>query len=294
MPKRVEAELFLDVHAHVGECPLWWPERDSLVWVDPPRRVVHVTDTVAGSDREVTLDGEVSAVAPAQSGAFVVAVEDGIGLLDLDTGAFERISTLVPDPAGRFNDGACDPAGRFLAGTFAWDMSPQAGALFRFDPDGSVARVLDGVTVSNGLRWSPDGEVMYYIDSMTGTVDAFRYDIDTGALHDRRALVTLPDADAEGGADGMTVDAEGGLWVAVWGHGEIRRFTPDGRHDCTVGVPTRYVTSCEFGGPALDILYITSSAVPMGDPTAIEPRPAGALFACRPGVTGLPARRFGR
>lgn len=286
----IDAELLLGCQAHVGECPVWWPERNALVWVDPPRRVVHVTDVTTRDDREVLLPLEVSAVAPAVGGRFVVAVEDGIGLLDLDTGAFERVGTLAPDPPGRFNDGACDPAGRFLAGTFAWDLAPGAGALYRFEPDGAVTRLLDGVTVSNGMRWSPDGRVFYYVDSMTGTVDAFDYDTATGTLHDRRAAITLPD----GGADGITVDAEGGVWVALWGHGEIRRYLPDGRHERTVRVPTRYVTSCEFGGPALDVLYITSSAVPMSDVAAIEPRPAGALFVCKPGVVGLPARTFGR
>ena len=140
------------------------------------------------------------------------------------------------------------------------------------------------------MRWSPDGGTFYYVDSMTGTVDAFTYDAETGALRDRRPAVTLPD----GGADGITVDAEGGLWVALWGHGEIHRYLPDGRHDRTVRVPARHVTSCEFGGPALDQLFITSSAVPRGDAGDIEPSPAGGLFVCRPGVVGLPARPFGR
>jgi sugar lactone lactonase YvrE len=124
----IDADVFLDCQAHVGECPVWWPERNALVSVDPPRRVVHVTDVATRHDREVLLPLEVSAVAPATDGRFVVAVEDGIGLLDLDTGAFVRVGMLVPDPPGRFNDGACDPAGRFLAGTFAWDLAPGRGA----------------------------------------------------------------------------------------------------------------------------------------------------------------------
>jgi sugar lactone lactonase YvrE len=285
----LDAELLLDIHAHVGECPVWSADRAALLWVDPPRRVVHVTDPEARSDREVLLDFEVSAIAPTSSGSFVVAVENGIGFLDVDTGAFERISTVTPDPPGRFNDGACDPAGRFFAGTFAWDLAPNAGSLYRFETDGTATRVLDGVTVSNGLRWSPDGRFFYYIDSMTGTVDAFAFDASTGTLSDRRPLVSLPN----GGADGMTVDAEGCVWVALWGHGEIHRYTPNGRHDRTVRVPTPHVTSCEFGGAELDVLYITSAAVPMGDANDIEPRPAGALFACTPGVVGLPARAFG-
>lgn len=284
-----DAELVLDARAEVGECPVWWAERSSLVWVDPPRRVVHITDVEAGTDRTVTLASDVSAIAPAASGGFVVAVDDGIGLLDVDRSEFTRLSTVAVEPAGRFNDGACAPGGRFFAGTFAWDLAPGAGGLYRFDRDGTATRVLDGVTVSNGMRWSPGGDVFYYIDSMTGTVDAFDYDETTGTISNRRAAVTLPD----GGADGMTVDAEGGLWIALWGHGQIQRFTPDGRHERTVRVSTRFVTSCEFGGPELDVLYITSAARPGSDTDPREPAPAGGVFACTPGVIGLPARVFG-
>lgn len=289
MVHTVDAELLLDVQAQVGECPVWWRERAALVWVDPPRRVVHVTDVAARTDREVVLPVEVSAIAPAATGGFVVAVEDGVGRLDLDSGELVRICTVALDAPGRFNDGACDPAGRFFAGTFAWDLSPGRGVLYRFDPDGNATRVLAGITVSNGMRWSPSGDVFYYVDSMANSVDAFAYDASLGTLRDRRVFVSLP----KGGADGITVDADGGVWVALWGHGEIHRYGADGRHDRTVRVPTRYVTSCEFGGAALDVLYITSSAVPMGDVACPEPRPAGALFRCRPGVVGLPARRFG-
>jgi sugar lactone lactonase YvrE len=285
----IDAELILDARAAVGECPMWWAERSLLVWVDPPRRAVHLTDPHTAADRVVLLDLEVSAVAPA-GGDLVVAVEDGIGLLDPDDGTFRRLVKVPLDPPGRFNDGACDPAGRFWAGTFAWDLAPGAGALYRFDADGTATRVLDGITVSNGLRWSPAGDVLYYIDSMAGSVDGFAFDTATGTIGARHVVVPLPD----GGADGMTVDAEGGLWVALWGHGEVRRFTPDGRLDRTVRVPSRHVTSCEFGGPDLDVLYLTSSASPTGASDSSEPSPAGGLFACRPGVSGLPARPFAR
>ena len=284
----IDADLVLDARSLVGECPMWWPAESALVWVDPPRHVVHVTDPSTGHDREITLATDVSAVAPAMSGGFVVAVADGIGLLDPYTHAFRRLGAVALAPPGRFNDGACDPAGRFWAGTFAWDLAPGGGALYRFAHDGAATRVLGGVTVSNGMRWSPDGRVFYYIDSMTGSVDAFAFDAERGAIADRRSVVAL----ADGGADGMTVDAEGCLWVALWGHGVVNRYTPEGALDRTVRVPTRYVTSCEFGGADLDVLYITSSASASGDPNAMEPAPAGAVFACRPGVRGLPARTF--
>jgi sugar lactone lactonase YvrE len=284
----IDAGLLLDAHADVGECPTWWGARNLLAWVDPPRRVVHLTDPTTLDDRTVELESEVSALAPATDGRLVVAIEDGAGMLDVDTGAFTRLATVTLAQPGRFNDGACDPAGRFWAGTFSRKLTPGAGALYRFDAQGGVTRVLDGVTVSNGMRWSPDGGTFYYIDSMRNSVDAFTFDVDEGTLRDRRVLIPL----RKGGGDGMTVDADGCLWVALWGHGEVRRFTPDGRHDRSVRVPAPNVTSCEFGGPALDTLYITSACTVGGPKQPKQPRPAGAVFVCTPGVTGLPARPF--
>jgi sugar lactone lactonase YvrE len=283
-----DAELVLDARSLVGECPMWWPEARRLVWVDPPRHAVHLTDLDGQDDVEVPLGVDVSAVAPAAGHRLVVAVPDGIGLLDPQSTVFTRLARVELPAPGRFNDGACDPAGRFWAGTFARDLSPGAGRLYRFDAYGHADCVLDGITVSNGMRWSADGRVFYYIDSMTNSVDAFTFDVDSGSITDRRVAVELP----EGGADGMTVDADGCLWVARWGLGKVDRFTPEGRLDRTIRVPVRYVTSCEFGGPDLDVLYITTSSSPGGDPTTIEAAPAGGLFACRPGPTGVAARAF--
>ena len=282
----IDAALLLDVHAQLGESPTWWAERGVLAWVDITQRVVHLTDPTTLDDRVVTLESEVSALAPATDGRLVVAIEDGIGLLDVDSGEFTRLATVDHPLPSRFNDGACDPAGRFWVGTFARKMTAGAGALYRFDAHGVVAQVLDDITVSNGMRWSPDGGTFYYIDSMRNAVEAFDFDADEGTLRDRRVAVDLPG----GGGDGMTVDRDGGIWVARWGFGVVHRFTSDGRLDRTVRVPATYVTSCEFGGPALDMLYITSASVGSGQ--GVEPCPAGSLFVCRPGVAGLPARPF--
>lgn len=288
MVPMLDADLVLPARSLVGECPMWWARAGLLAWVDPPQQVVHLTDPDSGRDDVVHLGVDVSAVAPAASDRLVVAVPDGCGLLDPTTRELVQLARVELPTPGRFNDGACDPAGRFWAGTFAWDLAPGAGRLYRFEPDGTAVCVLDGITVSNGMRWSPDGAVFYYIDSMTNSVDAFAFDVDRGTITDRRVAVSLP----EGGADGMTVDSDGCLWVARWGHGEVNRFTPQGRLDRTVRVPVRYVTSCEFGGPDLDVLYITTSSSAGGDPSTMDPAPAGGLFACRPGVSGLSAREF--
>jgi sugar lactone lactonase YvrE len=183
------------------------------------------------------------------------------------------------------NEGGCDPDGRFWCGSMAYDQAPGRGALYRLDPDGAVRRILDGVTISNGLDWSPDGSLAYYDDTATHRVDVFDYDRVTG-LTARRPFVRLPD---DGNPDGLTVDAEGGVWVALFGGGAVHRYTPAGALDVVVEVPTAQVTACTFGGPRLDELFVTTSREGMA---ADDDPLAGALFRAEVGVPGLPVREF--
>jgi sugar lactone lactonase YvrE len=195
-------------------------------------------------------------------------------------------------PNNRMNDGKCDPAGRFWAGTMPFDPAPgsQSGAMYRLDKDFQVTKVLSGVTLTNGLDWTLDGQHMYYIDSMTQGVDVFDFDPATGNLANRKRLITI--APEQGLPDGMTVDAEGGLWVALHGSGSVRRYMPDGRVDRVVRVPPTMVTCCAFGGPDLTDLYITTMSFGMSDEAKRAQPLAGALFKCRPGVRGRPPNRF--
>ena len=182
------------------------------------------------------------------------------------------------------------PGGRFWAGTMAFEVTPGVAALYRLDSDLTVSRMVSGVTLSNGLGWSPDGRQMYYIDSVTHGVDVFDFDPADGSLGERRRLITIPPG--EGLPDGMTVDAEGGLWIALHGSGSIRRYLPDGQVDRVVRVPPKMVTCCAFGGPDLTDLYITTMCLGLSaDGLRAQPL-AGALFRCRPGVRGLPPHRF--
>ena len=184
------------------------------------------------------------------------------------------------------NEGGCDPDGRFYCGSMAYDKTPGAGALHRLDPDGSTRVVLDHVTISNGLEWSPDGSRAYYNDTETYRVDVFDYDRDAGLVN-RRVFAQVPPG--EGRPDGLTVDAEGGVWVALNHSGTVRRYTPEGTPDAVVEVPPRQVTACTFGGERLDELFITTSReslAPGDDPLA------GSLFRADVGVRGLPAREF--
>jgi sugar lactone lactonase YvrE len=289
----VEAEVVLDTHASVGEGPTWDERTKSLVWVDIMGGAVHVYDPASGQDHVVEVGQPVGAAALREAGGLVLALRDGVGLLDADLGNLQIVADVEAEvPTNRFNDGKCDAAGRFWAGTMATDeVTTGAGALYRVDPDYSVRRVLSGVTLSNGLDWSADNRRMYYIDSPTQGVDTFDFDLEQGTLGARRRLISIP-AD-EGLPDGMTIDAEGGLWVALHGSGTVRRYLPDGRLERVIRVPkARLVTCCAFGGPDLGDLYITSMRRGLSAEALREQPLAGALFRCRPGVQGRAPHRF--
>lgn len=174
-------------------------------------------------------------------------------------------------------DGKCDPAGRFLAGTMAYDLTPGAAFLYRLDPGLSVTMLLDAVTISNGLAWTADGTTMYYIDMATQGVDAFDCDASTGRRAGSRRVVDIPSG--AGAPDGMTIDADGCLWVALYGGSTVRRYTPDGRLDATVSFPVTNITCPIFGGPAFDVLYVTSARDSLDDRQLAAQPHAGAVFA---------------
>jgi sugar lactone lactonase YvrE len=185
------------------------------------------------------------------------------------------------------NEGGCDPQGRFYCGSMAYDETSGAGSLYCLETDGAARRVVDGVTISNGIVWSLDGTQVYYVDTPTQRVDVFDHDPVTGELSGRRPVVHIDPA--VGAPDGLTQDAEGGLWVALWGGGAVHRYTLDGRLDAVVEVGPLQVTACAFGGADLDELYITTSRDKLSAP---EPA-AGAVFGHRPGVRGVPVRTYG-
>jgi sugar lactone lactonase YvrE len=204
----------------------------------------------------------------------------------------EMIAEVEADnPDNRMNDGKCDGAGRFWAGTMGFEPIPGAGALYRLDADRNVTTVLENVTISNGLGWSPDDATMYYIDSSTNRIDAFDYDTETGKIRNRRRLIEVPQE--QGMPDGMTVDAEGFLWVALWGGCSVRRYAPDGTPDLVVELPASQITCPTFGGKDLSELYVTSATQGLLEEELQEQPYAGALFCCRPGVAGMPAHAFG-
>jgi sugar lactone lactonase YvrE len=284
-------ECVLDAKAELGEGPVWDPDAACLYFVDITRGLVHRYDPDAQTSQSHQINAMVGAVALTAAGDLVLAVRDGFARLDPDSGKVRGIAGVEADlPGQRMNDGKCDPAGRFWAGTMAIDEQPGAGALYRLDPDGRVHRMLAEVTISNGLDWSGDGRLMYYVDTPTGSIDVFDFDVATGAIANRRSLARV--APEEGWPDGLTLDADGYLWVALWSGGAVRRYAPDGSLDRVLAVPTTYPTSCAFGGRDLRDLYITTAATALTPEERQREPLAGGLFRCRPGVQGRPPHRF--
>ncbi|TFV88063.1 SMP-30/gluconolactonase/LRE family protein [Blastococcus sp. CT_GayMR20] len=279
----MRAEQVTDAVAFHAEGPVWSASWGGLRWVDMLAGDV-LSLGCDGSVRRTHVGDVAAVVRPRRGGGAVIAVERGFALEDPD-GNLTTLDPVWTDPSVRMNEGGCDPDGRFWCGSMAYDQRPGGAALYRLDPDGSVHGVLDGVTVSNGLEWSPDGSLAYYDDTATHRTDVFDYHPDAG-LTGRRPFVQFPD---DGNPDGLTVDAEGGVWVALFGGGAVHRYRPDGVLDEVVEVPSAQVTACTFGGPRLEQLFITTSREGMGpgdDPLA------GSLFRADVGIAGLPVREF--
>jgi sugar lactone lactonase YvrE len=287
-----DAELVIDAKAELAEGAIWDAERKRLYWVNINDGEVHRYDPATGNDRCLNVGEPVGTVVPRASGGVMLALKSGFAHLNLET---ERLTRLVDpegrDPSLRFNDGKCDPAGRFWAGTITGRDRPGIASLFCLFPDGSTRQMLTGITNSNGLCWSLDERTLYYIDTPTQEVAAFDYDKATGEIANRRVAVRVPET--MGHPDGMTLDAEGMLWVAHWGGWSVNRWNPaTGQHLGTVLLPASNVSSCAFGGPALDTLYITTAREHL-NASDLEKQPlAGGIFRAKPGVRGVPAFAF--
>lgn len=283
-----DVELVVDARAKLGEGPVWDASENVLWWLDIHGGTIHRFDPGTGEDTSVVSDPAVTAMSPRASGGFVATIPDGYVELDPQTGATKPLASIaIPaDRPMRMNDGKCDPQGRFWAGTMTFDFEPGA-ALHRLDPDGSVRTVVPDVKLSNGLGWSPDGTTMFYIDTMEHGVDAFDFDPATGDISNRRRVIEIDES--LGLPDGMCVDAEGYIWVAMFNGSAVRRWAPDGTPDAVIELPVAQVTCPAFGGADLGDLYVTTAA----EGIAPDPTPgAGGLYRIRPGVAGLPTNAY--
>ncbi len=289
----MKADLVLPVRADLGEGPVWDAARQRLLFVDITAGKIYEHDFDARRLAAIEAGALIGCVVPQADGQLVAGMADGIWRIERSTGA--RVPLVKPPEHDanrcRFNDGKCDPQGRLWAGTMGLNLERGLGALYCFPSATEYRCVLPSVSISNGLAWSLDGATLYYIDSPTRRVDAFDFDAATGGISHRRPAIVLPDGNDA--PDGCTLDAEGMLWVAHWGGARVTRWNPrTGEHLASVGLPAPHVTSCCFGGAALDTLYITTARRGLTPPQLEAYPDSGGVFACRPGARGRPANVF--
>ena len=291
MERRSDVELMHAAEASVGEGPVWDDRTGELIWVDILGRLVHRYARERGplEPLRTPLDG--GAAVLRASGGLVLALQDGFWRTDAWEAPEPWIQVGPDDPQCRFNDGKVDPQGRFWAGTMEFAGADDRGKLYRLDPDGTVTTHVEGVRISNGLAWSADHRTMYFIDSFAWSVDAFDFDAAAGTVSRRRTAIAF---ERDGSVpDGMCIDLEDHLWVAFFGGSCVRRYDPvNGECSAVIELPAPNITSCAFGGPDLDELYITSSCRDHDAAARAAYPAAGGLFRVKPGVKGLPTDRF--
>ena len=284
-------EIALALKTDLGEGPIWDASTKGLVFVDSNSGDIHRFDLKQKQVSTINVGCTIGVAIPRARGGYIVTSTNGVLSVDPSAG---RVGLLVPIeeelPNNRMNDGKCDSRGRLWSGTLSVNFERNAGALYRVDPDLSVTLCVDDVRISNGIAWSPNDRLMYYNDTLAHGIDVFDYDIEDGIVSNRRRFAEI-DRDA-GLPDGMTVDAEGCVWVALFKGGQIRRYNPGGEWIGVVNLPVSRVTSCNFGGDDLEDLYITTADLRLHDDGMPHEPKAGYLFLCRPGVAGLPSHPF--
>jgi sugar lactone lactonase YvrE len=288
----IDAELLFDAQATLGDGPAWDDRLNRLIWVDIERNMINRFDPATGRNESWSVGVHVGFAVPTDAGDIVAGTRDGIIRLDPQLGSV--VSLLDPEgdiPTNRFNDGKCDPRGRLFAGTISYKRIEGDASLYRIDQDLSVTKVVSGVTNSNGQCWSADEATFYYIDTPTRRIDAFDYDVESGEISNRRTVVHVPEE--LGKPDGMTIDQEGKLWVGMFRGGGVTRWNPEtGELLAKIELPCPNVTSCCFGGPNFEQLFITTARTGMS-PEDLKQQPlAGGLFVAQPGVAGSPTKRI--
>lgn len=286
-----EIECVLECRNRLGEGPIWCGQEQALYWVDIVAPAIHRFHPGSGEHRSWPVPEHVGSLSLREGGGLVIALQRGFAAFDPDTGEVVMINPCEVDlPENRFNDGRCDRAGRFWAGSLPYTEDRPAGTLWRLEPDHTAHRVLSGVTVPNGLCFSPDDRTMYFTDSPTRRIMAYDFDLATGTPSNPRLFVKVPDE--AGWPDGAIVDAEGGVWSCEWDGARVVRYAPDGTVDRVVAMPVPRPTCAAFGGSDLAILYITSASDRLSEAERARWPLSGNLFALHAGVRGLPDPRY--
>lgn len=279
-------ELLFDARAELGEGPFWDAQTQTLYWLDVLNKRIY-----AGQDLYTQLDETIGCAALRKDGGLILALKNS--LVELEPGSAKpTILASVDEPVNnRFNDGKCDPAGRFLAGSMDLDESNSTGSFYSFDGK-TITKLRTGITISNGLTWSPDHKTFYYIDTPTREVNAFDYDLATGQIAEPRCIIRIPDG--MGWPDGMTSDTDGNLWIALWAGAKVTKWDPrTGQPLEQIPMPVYQPSSCIFGGADLNELYITSARKGMSQEKLQEYPLSGGVFKVTTKVTGTPTYKFG-
>ena len=286
----MQAEVVLECRNRLGEGPIWCPREQALWWVDIVTPAIWRFDPASGAHESWPMPEHVGSLSVREAGGLIVAFKSGFGTFDPATGAIEMVDPCEADLAdNRFNDGRCDRAGRFWAGSLTYAEDRPLGTLWRLGLDRCATPVLRDITIPNGLCWSPDDRIMYFADTATREITAYDFDLEAGVPSNPRLFARV---DGPGWPDGSTVDAEGFVWNCEWDGAHVVRYAPDGTVDRVVEVPARRATCCAFGGPDLSTLYITSAWDRMSEAERADWPLSGNLFAVDPGVRGLPDPRY--
>ncbi|HEX4111019.1 MAG TPA: SMP-30/gluconolactonase/LRE family protein [Stellaceae bacterium] len=286
-----EVRCVVDAHAEIGESAVWDDRFHLLYWLDIAGRKLHRFDPSTGHDAVWDMPAEAGAVALRAAGGVVLAMLHAFHTFDFMDPTPRLVAKIDGEPAtNRLNDGRADPAGRFWSGTVNQAKREPTGAMYCLGVDGKVEKKFGGIDISNSLCWSPDGKTMYHADSFTWKIQAWDFDADTGAVANPRTFIDIPRD--EGFSDGATVDAEGCLWAAHWGHGRVKRYDPAGTLMHTIQLPVTNITCPCFGGPNLTTLYVTSATFRLSDKQRAQQPQAGGLFAIETEFTGLPENRY--
>lgn len=286
-------ELAFQIRCQLGEGPVWDAGSQSLYWVDIEQSRIHRWFPATNEHKTIPVDSMVGAVALCANGQLIAALQSGLVLIDPVSGA--TIPAGDPEkhlPGNRYNDGKCDPAGRFWIGTMSLKEEPGAGSLYMIDNDLSASHKIGQLTISNGLAWTADKKILYFIDTPTREVWAFDFNNETGTISKKRVAFTVPES--EGFPDGMTIDQEDKLWIAHWDGWQVARWDPlTGRKLASIPLPVARVTCCTFGGENLHDLYITTASTGLDEKQLYEQPLAGSLFIARnTGAAGFGAVRF--
>ena len=285
------ASCVLPWGAQLGECPVWSPTEQRLYWVDILHPAVYRYDPKTGQNESCELSKLVSAILLAENDLLLVATQDGIEWLNFDEATLEPF--VHPEEGireNRLNDAKVGPGGSVWVGSMRVDASKPSGGLYRITTDQVVERKATGITVSNGLGWSPDGSTFYFVDTVPGLIYAYDFDPGVGTLNNRRIFATVPEKD--GRPDGLTVDSDGGVWCAIWDGWRVNRYAPDGTLERIIDLPVPRPTSITFGGEDLKTLYITTARTRLPASTLTDAPLSGGVFECSPGFTGLPTHFF--